>query len=663
MSLLAPVFLLFGLLAAPILLLYMLKLRRRKAVISSNLLWQQILRDRQANTPWQRLKRNLFLFLQLLILAALVVALARPAIPVPSLTAGATVIVLDGSASMNATDVSPSRFEAARSRVRELIAGLPASTPVTLILAGQPARLLATAETGRAAQLAALQGAEPDPGPVDWEATFALAAGASSATGGAATTVIVSDGGVAAGRQVYLPGPVKYLPVGADGENLAVTALSVRPAEKGAQLFASVANYGSRSHTAILSVYAGERLIDVRQVSIAAGKSQDVVLSGLPGDAQGYTARLSSAQGGSDRLDGLSLDDAAFTVYRPAPGGRTLLVSPGNLYLRQLLESLPGVQSFSLLAKAGSEIQIPKDRYDVYVLDGRIPREVPPGNLLILNPPPNPFFSVGGTIQETGEAKVLPGLLTRFLKWDDVHILQARQVTLPDWAEPLVEAKGGPLVFTGETQGRRLAVVTFDLHESDLPLQVAYPILFSNLIQYLTHPANLSVLNGASGEAQLSLSGLAGETNVQVQPGGSILIRPAGGADQALVTDPDGTTVPVQLDQGQAVFSATCQAGIYTVSYPGHADRGQDAFAVTLNSPDESDIRPLGSLQIGGNSLSPQRETEIGQRELWPWLAALALVVLALEWWLYHRSRIFRANGQPGRGFLAGLRDRRRERG
>src|SRR5512133_119191 len=147
MSLLAPGLLLLGLLAGPILLLYMLKLRRRDTLVSSNLLWEQILRDRQANTPWQRLKRNLLLLLQLLILAALVLALARPAVAVPSLTSGSTVIVLDGSASMNATDAAPTRFDAARAKVRGLIEGLPANTPVTLILAGSEPRLLAAGET------------------------------------------------------------------------------------------------------------------------------------------------------------------------------------------------------------------------------------------------------------------------------------------------------------------------------------------------------------------------------------------------------------------------------------------------------------------------------------------------------------------------------------
>src|SRR5690606_15632148 len=104
MSFLTPLAFLGALLAIPILLLYMLRLRRREVTVSSTFLWQQILRDREANTPWQRLRRNLLLFLQLLILALLVFALARPFIVVPSVGAGQIALLLDASASMNATD-------------------------------------------------------------------------------------------------------------------------------------------------------------------------------------------------------------------------------------------------------------------------------------------------------------------------------------------------------------------------------------------------------------------------------------------------------------------------------------------------------------------------------------------------------------------------------
>jgi hypothetical protein len=244
-----PAWFWIGLLALPILVLYMLKLRRREVPVSSILLWEMLLRDRQANAPWQRLRRNLLLFLQLLILAALVMGLARPALRTSSMAIGSAVILLDASASMSATDVQPSRFEAAREAARGMIAGLESGKRMTLILVGLQLEVLISAESDRVALRRALDSipAEkaPTQGAVNWPAAFALAAGALSTQNGSgeqASILILSDGGLPAGDLPPLPGQVRYVPLGESGENLALTALALRPAAGGIELFAQVTN-------------------------------------------------------------------------------------------------------------------------------------------------------------------------------------------------------------------------------------------------------------------------------------------------------------------------------------------------------------------------------------------------------------------------------------
>src|SRR5689334_6458102 len=100
MRFLTPTMLALAAIAAPIIVLYMLRLRRREVKVSSTMLWQRLMQDREANAPWQRLRRNLLLLLQLLILAALVFALARPFIPVPTVASGSVAVLIDASASM-----------------------------------------------------------------------------------------------------------------------------------------------------------------------------------------------------------------------------------------------------------------------------------------------------------------------------------------------------------------------------------------------------------------------------------------------------------------------------------------------------------------------------------------------------------------------------------
>src|SRR5690349_20210477 len=193
MQFLTPLSFILATLAIPIILLYMLKLRRKQVQVSSTFLWEQLLREQQANAPWQKLKRNLLLILQLLILAALIFALARPALQVPTVASGSVIVLLDASASMNATDVSPSRLDSAKESVNSIINGLNPASALTLILVGETPEILVASESDKTLLKAALNRSKVTQGSADWQAAFALAAGATRSNALESTILIVSD--------------------------------------------------------------------------------------------------------------------------------------------------------------------------------------------------------------------------------------------------------------------------------------------------------------------------------------------------------------------------------------------------------------------------------------------------------------------------------------
>lgn len=92
-------------------LLYLLKLRRRNLEISTTLLWKKAVQDLHANAPLQRLRRNIMLLLQLLVLALLILALAEPVMKSRSFTGQRHVILIDRSASMASTDAGANRSD------------------------------------------------------------------------------------------------------------------------------------------------------------------------------------------------------------------------------------------------------------------------------------------------------------------------------------------------------------------------------------------------------------------------------------------------------------------------------------------------------------------------------------------------------------------------
>src|SRR5882757_68024 len=101
-----------------LLLLYFLKLRRREISVSSTLLWRKAIQDLQVNAPFQRLRRNLLLLLQLILLFLLLLAISRPVTNVNAAPGKHAVILIDRSASMSARDQEGGRSRLAEAKRR-----------------------------------------------------------------------------------------------------------------------------------------------------------------------------------------------------------------------------------------------------------------------------------------------------------------------------------------------------------------------------------------------------------------------------------------------------------------------------------------------------------------------------------------------------------------
>jgi len=113
-----PAGLWLGLLAIPILVLHILRPRRPPVEVSSTFLWKAVARPVSVAAPWQKLRPSVLLAAQLLAVALLVAAVAQPVRPTAARLAEHTVFILDASGSMAATDVQPTRLDAARTAAR-----------------------------------------------------------------------------------------------------------------------------------------------------------------------------------------------------------------------------------------------------------------------------------------------------------------------------------------------------------------------------------------------------------------------------------------------------------------------------------------------------------------------------------------------------------------
>ncbi|MFQ5436349.1 MAG: hypothetical protein ACE5FD_15905, partial [Anaerolineae bacterium] len=256
-----------------------------------------------------------------------------------------------------------------------------------------------------------------------------------------------------------------------------------------------------------------------------------------------------------------------------------------------------------------------------------VPSPPPAADLFIINPQPgdiaasspNDLFTVTGAFSETVAIRLADSPLLQFVDWRNVHVQQAQAVSAP-WAQTLVAAEGGPLLLLGERGGHRIAILTFDLHASDLPLQIAFPVLMANITGWLS-------------------PGRAFDAPTGLQPGDPVSISPGASSTAVFVTKPDGSQWQADVGEEAIIFAETDQLGLYRVTLrDSGGDRPAGSFAVNLFSPTESAIRPAENLQLGQTAVTNAADGDVGQREFWPWLLGIAIFILLVEWWVHHRG-------------------------
>ena len=78
MSFFSPEALVFLVTLPIVVVFYLLKRRRIPRLVSSTIIWERFLNETQANSPFQKLRHNWLLIIQLILLALAIFALVRP---------------------------------------------------------------------------------------------------------------------------------------------------------------------------------------------------------------------------------------------------------------------------------------------------------------------------------------------------------------------------------------------------------------------------------------------------------------------------------------------------------------------------------------------------------------------------------------------------------
>jgi hypothetical protein len=636
----ATLALVFGVAAAIVTALYILKLRRRAVATPFAPLWQRILRDKEATSLFSKLKRILSLLVQLLLLALLVAALGDPRVA-GSLVQGRNLVVLvDASASMQATDVSPTRLGVAKEQVKSMIRGLGGAD--RMLIAQMDA--VVTPMGPMSGDASELERALEKVTATDTRADFPRALRfATDTLRGAASPeiVVVSDGNL--GDAVDASGPVhlgavklSYVEVGKGSRNVGVTAFSVRryPLDKSRyEVMLEVTNTGDTPEDIELTLSGDGQPVDITKLRLKPGERLPRFYPNLSGASRTLEAKVGLLDGTKDDLPA---DDHAFALLPERRRAKVLMVSTGNMYLEAalLLDEYLDVTQLTPDAYA-KRFPTGPTGFDTILFDAVTPLEVPRANVIYIDPsgPGSPVKVLGELSQPGFDHIDRKHPIVRFLALDTVNIARGHKLQAEPGDRVVGASQEGPILIAGTRGGFKFVALGFDVRESDLPLRVAWPLFLVETINWFTDEDASYLSSFKTGEVWRIPLGVP--------------------ASLATLKRPDGTTVDVPVHEGRAVYLGG-RAGFYELSAlptstPTPTSTStptatatptgeRTSFAANLLDATESRIAPQETLTVDGKSAGKLEGFHVGvRREMWIYLLIAAILLTAIEWATYHR--------------------------
>ena len=617
-------------LLVPLVVLYILKVKRARKRVASTWLWGVAQRDLMARSPWKKLIAQIPLLIQALGLILLALALARPATRGREFTGDHVAIVIDTSASMTAVAEGPNkepttRLALAKAAAKDILSALTPGSDALVLEAGRDARLHAPLDRDIVRIKAAIDRVEPEDVEGDLGAAVALAVDRLRQLGGSRRIVVLTDGNLA--RPASLTGaslPLEVITVGTPVENTAIVRVDVRSGIEAAsgkeqvQGFLVVANFGKAPRDVYVTMREqnASDVLASRRVLVQPGERLPVALTFHPtaGDyRKGLLFEVSPH-------DAMPVDDVA---YGKVPAGDKLPVyfAGASPWIERAL-----VSDAMIDLKTGTLAEMARDTWiglDTFVvIDGACPASPPGGDLLIVNPPPGKCLGtmVGATIErpeitswENGDPRL------RFLTLDGVHLLRAAALKPDGTSQELIRTQQGTIATDISTTTRTGTLLGFDVGDSDWPLKASYVLFMRNL----TELARAHRASGITGPAR------AGEPMRLSLPGTAIKVD---------ATGPSGEKIEVSQRGSLAVVPDIPHAGFYTIAWQG-PQAGSMVVPANLTSVAESDLNAK-AIQADGEKITVTASAaQPDAHNEWTWLLALGgLALIVFDVWYFTRD-------------------------
>jgi hypothetical protein len=632
------------LLALPLAALYLLKVRPRQQVVSTLWWWQQVIPDSLPRRWWHRLRHPLSLLAQLTLLALMVLALSEPYWNQRP-RERRMIVILDNSVSMQATDVASNRLALAKRRVRHLIDGLRGDDRMALITAGTTARLAHELTAHQRSLRRALAQVPATDGPGLLADALELASRMPGAEADRELVVVTDPAGRAAAESNPLAADVHWLICGSHVDNVGITRYQTRRQNidpLGFECLVEVTSFALEPRKCQLSLRLDGEPIDALPLELPPQQSVVRVLT------------YASATGGTLEAtlnidDALAADNRAVAWLTPRLPRRVTLVTTGNWYLQKVLQAIPLVdlQVSQKLLPADGNLGVP-------ILHNVAIDALPAGRSMIVQP------SATGSLWQVGEP--LPdgvigyqhphSSLVTHVNLQELPVRGGHHLQLPPETQVLAATLAGePVYAIVPHPAGEVLVLNIDVQQGDFPWRTEFPLVMANAVNWLV---------GQSASFQSSYA--AGDVvSLDAWPDTSPGLNGSFGAAESAQTwgsvrqieTPNGQLRRAPHDRPFTRIGPLDQAGMWTL-WP--IARAADAAHIGAGKSRDSatDAASSGPFRLGCNVVNRQEsDLRWGRSDaprlagmgsaghpFWFYLITVALLLLAVEWWLFQRRWI-----------------------
>lgn len=588
-----------------IIILYLLRPKGADYLISSNLLWKKLLKNEESRTFFEKFVHNILMYMQILIIALLIVALMSPYIHVNESVGGRNILLIDTSGSMqHVGDLGKSRLEEAAEQACEYVRSAQGMQFCVITVDGTGAEILAVDITDTDSLIQTLRGITcSDSGGVLTAAQESIDMLMGDTPETAANLVVFTDAGGAeefeelrctAGKELHVTGEAV--------SNVANEYTVFSEREDGLyDVMVSMTNYAAKEASFDVSLYDGDgRLIALTKMSLGPMENSVCLFEKTDWQGSTLTSKIDGISFDGGSRDSLEQDNVSQAVKSRQNQISGLLIGGGNTFIEKAYAAVTG-QSISKTdtdAVTGYEVDditgavTKKNDYNVVIYDaGQIPHAVGVNRLI--------FGDNGDIYAQKIENVVLDMTncgLTTALSGFTIGVNTAYCFNLPEGAQSFLEYDGKCVGYYREIDGYKEVIVGFDIRESDFPLRAEFPVFLANAMIYLADTSWLASNVYYAGE------------EIALQPW----------------AEPDRSSFESRPDK----------AGLYSIGSEDY----EESYVVRFKTDTESD----GQKTAESIDAAAQVRLQKVRQTLRNVFLLIALIMLLIEWIIYVRRMRYR---------------------